>query len=257
MPARYPYLSAILLCAAWSAACGEGDSDLTLVDDGGGIIHMDQGVGVPCKPAVEVADAAGLLAQLNALSWSSRGPYTSSRLPLSGDIRVKGTVSVTGDKVTAPSSCTAGVCPPRASFVIVDRNASVSCDAPDTAAWMQVCGGVTLRDTTVRFRAVVQDTHPGIYNYTPVIEVVDSCEKPCKAGEMRCKADNTCWSSYEDFCRLCLGRDKKICPCWSASGPLPEGTACHFMVSGDVGCSGTCQAGRCRYSGTPGWAGCP
>jgi len=212
-----------------------------------------------CLPATDVTDAAALGALLDEASWSWVGPYTSTRMEVTGDVHFTDAVVFDALDLAVPPGCAGQFdCRQRVGFTLGQDLAGVTCDALDEESWLSLCGTVAFdADTTVRFRATLQDTHPSEWNYVPIIQLLPACEAECAEGELRCPADNTCWSSFESYCRLCLEEDKTICPCQTIDGDAEDGESCSFMVSGDVMCGGECKAGACEYTGEPGWAGCP
>lgn len=89
------------------------------------------------------------------------------------------------------------------------------------------------------------DTHPGRYNFVPIVEVLAACAAPCGATELACEATHTCWSDARDHCAYCLGGDNDACACWNGTGFEDDDTPCEVAVSGDVYMPGTCQSGVC------------
>ena len=91
----------------------------------------------------------------------------------------------------------------------------------------------------------IEDHHPSQHNYVPVLTLQRSCREPCPQGQYRCLADDTCWARFGTYCRLCKQRDKQVCACETAQGPLEDGASCQYMISGDLVTSGSCQHGVC------------
>lgn len=212
----------------------------------------------PCEPAVEVSTEAQLVAQLEALTWQWVGPYSSTPLVVSDDVKVIGEVLVDAAKLTVPANCAGrSDCRHEVAFIVPQGMAGVTCKATVDVVWFQACRELSLKDTTLRFLAMMQDTHPSTWNFVPLIQLKPDCAAPCAADTFRCGTNNLCYASFESHCQLCLGLDKQICPCLTPDGPVDDGTDCNFMVSGDVVCQGKCEDGFCEHTGEPGWAGCP
>ncbi|MCC6746933.1 MAG: hypothetical protein IT371_04695 [Deltaproteobacteria bacterium] len=211
-----------------------------------------------CGTPTAIQSGLDLLATLAQLPWEFVGPYTSRCLKISEDFAITGELTVDAQDLKPPASCASrSDCKPAIGFR-VKKLAGVSCAEADTTdGYLGLCRKLTLKNARVRFRAILEDWHPSKYNFVPLIEVVESCAEPCPADALRCAPNHTCFSTFEGYCRLCLAKDKQACPCLSAAGAKANDTECHFMVSGDVMCEGKCQSGTCKYTGKPGWAGCP
>jgi len=209
-----------------------------------------------CDKTLAANDSVGITSVIAALTWNSVGPYTSTLEKVSIDVKTMKAITVAASQIALPSSC--GGCRPQVAFTIAKGLKGVTCKKTSSFAWLTTCDEVELAaGTTVRFRAQIFDTHPAQYNAAPIVEIIADCKAPCGANELRCDANNTCFSDFEAYCRLCLVKDKTVCPCLTATGNKADKTACSFAVSGDVKCSGECKAGTCNYTGTPGAAGCP
>jgi len=248
-----------------SAACNDGstvvEADAADTGDAGDTVDASAADAAiaSCSPPTGVADEGTLRALLDGAPWSWLGPYTSARLEVTGDVSFTAAVVLDAAELAVPQGCAGQLdCRQRVGFTLDQNLVGVTCEALDQESWLSLCGKVAFdAGTTVRFRATLQDTHPSEWNFVPMIEVLPSCEADCAEGELRCQADNTCWSGFETYCRLCLEEDKTVCPCQTVDGAKPDGEACSFMVSGDVICGGECNTGVCDYTGEPGHAGCP
>jgi hypothetical protein len=205
-----------------------------------------------------VTTREGLLGVLSQIEFGSVGPYTSAHLPISKDIQVRGTVSLTSSDVPVPATCQSRDDCQHA--VVFDHGvgiAGVVFAARDAdAGWAPGYPGVTLTDTTIRLRPLLEDYHPWRYNFIPVVSVMPPCTSPCSASARKCPWDGVCYGEQQ-YCRLCEALSNEVCACRTLGGTtIADGGACSFMVSGDVRCQGHCVAGRCQ-SDNPGWAGCP
>lgn len=180
---------------------------------------------------------------LTQIEWTPIGGY-SNRLPVaSQDVFIAGTLTLAATQIPVPQAClNRHDCRHDALLTVSSSLSGVECQANDVGG----CETVSMADTTVRFRGIMRDTHPSRWNFSPTLELLSACSAPCESGEFRCPTDNTCWSSFDAYCRLCGGQTKEACACQSPEGILPDGSECHFWMSGDVIQSGTCQVGVCR-----------
>lgn len=246
-----------------SADADRAGDGTTAADDASaadrGTLAPDGEAPINCAAATTVGDAPALIGVLDGLTWNWVGPYTSKLQIYSDDVEVQGKLTVAGHQLAVPPDCLSrSDCRQQVSFRLASAVSGVTCVKQQTEIpWLDSCDEIAIENTTVRFYAAHYDTHPSLYNFVPLITVVASCQTPCAAGALRCQANQSCFASFESYCRLCLERDKQACPCLTAAGNEADGTACDFMVSGDVVCSGECKDGFCQHTGTPGWAGCP
>jgi hypothetical protein len=178
--------------------------------------------------------------------WVTYGPYTRGCLPASADIRISGTVTVGTADIEPPVSCQQrSDCRKAVWFRASSLPPGVECLEPEQWYEFTLCAGLTLRDTTVRLRMVMQDIHPSDANFVSVVDVLPACAAPCGSAEYACEATHTCWADPRDHCAYCLGGGNEVCACWSGTDPDPDGTRCEVAVSGDVYVPGSCRAGSC------------
>lgn len=230
------FVGVALVLAA--VACGDDGATTTTVEMPG--LTFDRSA---CPVPVEVGDAAGLLAVLEGLAWDQVGPYSSGSVPDSPDLVITGTITIAGDQVPIPASCLDREdC--RHTAVFAGDRPGATIEGSD--GWFEGEPSLTLADTTVRLGAALMDTHPGPYNFVPLITVLGPCGEPCNAGQFACQADLSCYGTFDAYCRRCEGRSAPECACRAPEGPLPDGTPCDYFVSGDVIESGTCRNGLCE-----------
>jgi len=91
----------------------------------------------------------------------------------------------------------------------------------------------------------LMDTHPGPYNFVPVVSVLGPCGEACPEGQFACSEDMTCYPDFDSFCRGCEGRAADECACRTEAGMLADGARCEFFVSGDNILAGRCRSGVC------------
>lgn len=228
------------LLAMGVAACGDDAVGPTSEPPG---VTFDASA---CPDPIEVADAEALIAVLAAQPWDWVGPYTSGSEPPSADLIIVGEITITGEEVPLPARCLQREdCRHAANFSASQPGAAVT----GSASWFEGMSQLTLSDTTVRVSTAMMDTHPGPFNYVPVVSVIGPCGAPCGEGSFACQADLSCYGDYEVFCRRCENRPAEECACRDAGGPRTDGTFCEYFVSGDVIEVGTCRSGRCETGG--------
>lgn len=240
----------MILCSACLVGCTSSDApgkDAPPVD----IVFPHECPTSACAAGPTITAANELVALIEATpDWVGYGPYTTGCLPASADIRVTGTVTVQADTIAVPAFCqTRADCRKAVRFRSKPLPQGVECQGPEQWYGYTLCAGLTLRDTTVRLRAVQQDIHPsGFGNAAPVVDVLPACAEPCGSSELACEATHTCWASVRDHCAYCLGGSNEECACWDGARFQANGKQCSMAVSGDLVVSGTCRAGKCEMN---------
>ncbi len=196
-----------------------------------------------CPDPVQVTTAAGLLDVFGGVTWDWVGPYSSGSNPPSADLVVVGEVTIDGSEVPLPDDClTREDCRHTAVFSAFQEGAVVT----GSDNWFEGESSLTLANTTVRISAAMMDTHPGPFNFIPLITVMGPCGEACGSGQLACQADLSCYGDYDSFCRRCEDRPAEECACRDVGGPLADGSYCEYFESGDVIDAGSCRAGRCE-----------
>jgi hypothetical protein len=201
-----------------------------------------------CTAGPTITAANELVVLIDATpEWVAEGPYTTGCLPASSDIRVTGTVTVQTDRITVPALCrNRSDCRQAVRFRSSSLPPGVECLDPEPWYSYALCAGITLRDTTVRLRMVLEDIHPSSFgNAAPIVDVLPACAAPCGDSEFACEATHTCWSTARDHCAYCLGGSNEACGCWRGTRFDDDGAPCSVWRSGDLVESGTCRAGAC------------
>lgn len=223
-------------------------STQTLQIPGTATATQESMVEMNCPPPQEIQSSDQITEILHSLEWTPAGEYSSNPLGITTDIRFSQPVSLNLGDIQPPANCLER--PDCRHAVVLDMSRWVdgaNCLEEEPVLWMNTCKVVEVKqDTVLRFRAKLLDTHPGEWNYVPTIEFVPSCSTPCQSNQFRCALDNTCWDSFDQFCRLCLGKEKEQCACQSSQGDLPNGSDCQYWISGDVLEAGKCTSGWCR-----------
>lgn len=216
-------------------------------EDGGPVTQKDSTPPVSCKAPAKISSLEPLLDALNKLTWQSYGRYSSTVLKITDDLQVTAPLEVNAKQVKVPASCASYGCRPQVSFVLTKKLAGVTCLQHEQPAWFLGCTRLSIAaGARARFQAAIVDTHPGTYNYMPVIYVHPECNTPCSGADFLCPANNICFPGFDEFCRLCQARDKTVCACHTAKGPMADGAQCHYATSGDTSKGGTCKAGACE-----------
>jgi hypothetical protein len=158
---------------------------------------------------------------------------------------VSGSFTVRGEDIAVPASCGTG-CGQQVRFRLRDEPAGVECIGPLSYFDFTLCDEVTLTDTTVRLRMLLEDVHPAQDNIIPIVEVMPACETACADDQIACGATHTCWDTARDHCAYCLGGDNEACGCWNGEAFAGDGETCTIALTGDTYVSGTCQTGVCE-----------
>lgn len=201
----------------------------------------EQTPGAYCGPVVEVTDAAGLIAVLNTIPYSALGSYTSARLPISSEIRIRGTFSLKSSDLPLPEGCSEYSGCRQSVWLMMESPIQGVQPLEDAPEGVVLFESLTLSNTVVRLRPILRDTHPGPYNHSPAVMLLADCSVPCGEGTSRCATDGVCYGVGEQSCRLCDALPNKTCACAS----IEEGGLCSYHISGDSICGGTCSQGVC------------
>ncbi len=215
-----------------------------------------------CAPAIPLTTRVGLTSAVNTLPWEDLHQLVSKPLAVSGDYRVTGSLVLDAADVVIPPSCDPylGGCPRPLVIWIQDWAdlPGVTCLQKTTNKYGG-CHRLQIRDTTIRFRALVWDFHPS--ERLAVLQLLQACNAPCPRGQLRCAINNTCWRSFHSdfhhdnsYCRLCLGLSQRRCACSTIKGPRADGTKCQYYSNLDVVSGGGC-AGE-EAAGGEGLRGC-
>jgi hypothetical protein len=218
-----------------------------------GVIPTDFGkvtiTTVPTRLAsTEVRQPADLLNIISGLDWTYSGGYTSLPAPVSGDLEVPQALTLTAAEIQAPASCLDRPdCRHAVAIELSKQLPAISCRLTEQVLGGDYCAAVDIpAGSRFRLRGILYDTHPAQWNFISVLQILPASDVPCLADELRCAADSTCFTGFDEYCRSCLGLEKERCACQSPEGSLPEGSDCQYWVSGDVLQSGKCRQGVCK-----------
>lgn len=222
-----------------SASCGDDDASTTELTS-----QTTTAAVFECPEPVPVAALSDLLEVLGEAEWDWAGSYTSGPQSPDLEVAVQGTIVLESAQVPLPVDC-------------LDRE---DCRGQAVLRVTEGVGGalvegdpglfegdtlLTLTDTAVRLSLSMLDTHPGPFNYVPLVTVRPPCGTPCAEGQLACSADGNCYADFDAFCRRCLGFTNTECACRTLEGPVEDGSACEYWVSGDVLEVGVCRTGVC------------
>lgn len=199
------------------------------------------------EPVLRIDSAAKLANILRTLNWDAEGPYRAKRVRLSGDIEITRAFALPAKDIAVPAECLRrDDCRKAVTMVIPKNMKGVKCAKTENVLGTEHCIQADFSEkSTFRLRAKLFDTHPWTFNFIPVLEFVQASTDGCKPGESPCARDKTCWNGFNTYCRYCLERSIETCACQNEKGSLPDKTACHFFISGDLVCSGKCRDGKC------------
>jgi hypothetical protein len=181
---------------------------------------------------------------LNSLEYEYFHPYSSGHLPITEDIQIIGTVVITSEQLEVPDRCLErDDCRHNFGFsnaneidgVLISPNAN-----PED--YVYPTGALILTNVRVRFRKLIIDTHPSMFNHIPVMQVLPPSDYECEESEIKCEHDQVCYSTFF-YCEFCLELSPQECVCRDENGTFPDGTSCEF--GGDAIITGECQDGEC------------
>ena len=115
----------------------------------------------PCPAATLLTTQAGLVAAVKALPWEDLHQLVSKTLAVSDDYQVAGTLVLDAGSFSSPPTCPAVMGCPSHPTIWTHRDGwpGVTCKQKSTIKYGG-CHRLELKDTTVRFRALVWDFHP-------------------------------------------------------------------------------------------------
>jgi len=201
-------------------------------------------VGFSSCECVGVYNSFQLLSILNSLEYEYHGPYSSGHLPITEDIQIIGTVTLSSEQLVVPEECAnRNDCRNQVGFedMYGADGISLSPISSDIPGFSP--SSLTLTNIKLRFRPLLIDTHPWLYNHVPVIMLMPPSDQECNA--IKCEIDQVCYDRYRDYCQHCLALSHQECVCRDEDGIFPDGTFCQFFISGDVIMMGECQDGEC------------
>lgn len=191
-------------------------------------------IGLTSCDSIGISNSSQLLSILNSMEYGYVGIYSIGHLPITEDIQIIGTVTISSEELIVPEECANRD----------DCRNQVVFENEYSADGISFSDGHTLSLTNIklRFRPLFIDTHPMEYNYVPVIKIKPPSDHECNG--IKCEVDKVCYN-YRDYCQHCLVLPHEECVCRDEGGIYPDGTFCQFFLSGDVYVIGECQDGKC------------
>jgi hypothetical protein len=198
--------------------------------------------------STEIHSLSDLNSIISSLDWTPSGGYTSLRVPISGDLQVAQAFTLAAGELQTPPVCMERTdCRHAVAIELSKQLQGFTCQQTEQVLWREFCAEVSFpTEARFRVRGILYDTHPGQWNYIPILQILPASDVPCLEGDFRCAVDNTCFAGFDDYCRTCLGLEKERCACQSPEGSLPNGSDCQYWLSGDVLMAGKCRKGVCE-----------
>jgi len=191
-----------------------------------------------------------LLDIINSLDYGYSS-YQSGTLPVTQDIMIVGSITISSEEVDAPAGCSdMDYCRPLVGFK--DSYGAEGIEFIPYSSEDYPPGSLTLTNVVVRLRPLVINMGgppPGSdlkYMRYPVIQILPPAGQECEDTQIRCDADQVCYEYYNRYCRHCLTLSQEECTCRDESGILDDGTYCIVTTGDDTYYSGECQDGICE-----------
>jgi hypothetical protein len=190
-----------------------------------------------------------LLAIVNSLNYGYYS-YESGTLPVTQDIMIVGSITISSEEVEAPAGCSnMDYCRPLVGFK--DSYGAEGIEFTPYSSEDHPPGSLTLTNVVVRLRPLVINEGgpppgPSGYMKYPVIQILPPTDHECEDTQIRCDADQVCYDYYSRYCRHCLTLSQEECVCRDENGIFDEGTYCIVTTGDDTYYSGECQDGICE-----------
>lgn len=210
------------------------------------IVLISFTIGLSSCESIFVCNSSQLLSILNSLHYEYYGPYADWGLPISEDIQIIGTVTISSEQLEVPEECANRLdCRDQVGFADVYGADGISLTPIPPNDGLYPPASLTLTNVKLRLRPLFIDTHPMEFNYVPVIQLMPPSDHECEGSQIRCEMDQVCYDSYLSYCKSCLDFSQYKCVCRDENGILPDGTECMIMLSNDSFMIGECQDGEC------------
>jgi hypothetical protein len=205
-------------------------------------------IGFSSCECVGVYNSFQLLSILNSLEYEYYGPYSSGHLPITEDIQIIGTVTLSSKQLVVPEECAnRDDCRHHIGFENKYDAEGISLSAEFFDFYSPpFTSSLILTDIKLRFRPLLRDTHMWLEsNHTPVLQLMPPSDYECEESHIKCEIDQVCYDYFQDYCQHCLALSHRECVCRDEDGVFPDETYCAFFVSGDALVMGECQEGEC------------
>jgi len=205
-------------------------------------------IGLSSCECTGICNSFQLLSILNSLEYEYYGPYSSGHLPITEDIQIIGTVTISSKQLVVPEECANFYdCRHHVGFENKYDVGGISLSAEFFDFYSPpFTSSLTLTDIKLRFRPLLRDTHSWLEsNHTPVLQLMPPSDYECEESHIKCETDQVCYDRYQDYCQYCLALSHQECVCRDEDVIFPDGTFCQFFISGDALVMGECQDGEC------------
>lgn len=198
-----------------------------------------------CQNKVTVIyNASQLISLLNSLEYKLFDATTTENLPITEDILIIGTVTISSEDLKIPEGCiNKDYC--RQAIGFEDNYGAEGITlTPISGDYYPPCT-LTLTNVRLRFRTVLDFFIPiDEISTTPVIFLMPPSDYECQDDQIKCDVDKVCYDNYRSYCQKCLTLSQEECACQNEEGVLPDNEHCEIF-QGDVIYRGTCQQGKC------------
>jgi len=193
-----------------------------------------------------VTHASQLLSILHSQDFGYLNPYSGGNLPITDDIQVAGTVTISSLQIEVPEDCKGEYNYCRQSVGFEDNYGADGISlSPLSSEYFYPPSSLTLTNVRLRFRPLIINTGPWEYNFIPVIQLMPPSDHECDDTQTKCDVDEVCYDNYFSYCLYCLALSQEECACRDARGGIfADGTPC-IVVGGCIVSEGECQDGLC------------
>jgi len=199
-------------------------------------------IGLSSCGIIFVFDSSQLISILNSLEYEYLGP---GNLPITEDIQIIGTVTISSEQMDVPEECTDEYNYCRQSVGFEDKYGANGISlTPLSDDYFYPSSSLTLTNVKLRFRPLLINTGPWEYNFVPVIRLMPPSDHECEDTQTRCDIDQVCYDDYYSYCVYCLALSQSQCRCRDENEIFEDGTYC-LMTGGDIVVEGECQNGEC------------
>ena len=203
-----------------------------------------------CDCILIVNDSSRLLSILNSLHYEYY-PHPSGTLPITKDILIIGTITITSEELEVPDECSnIGYCRPLVGFEDNYGVEGISL-TPLSFGEYPPCS-LTLTNVMLRFRTLVINVGgppppPEIkYSKYPAIQLMPPSHYECDDSQIGCDVDRVCYDDHFSYCLHCLALSQEECVCQGKNEIFDDGTDCMVVTGDDTYSSGECQNGKCE-----------
>lgn len=191
-----------------------------------------------------------LIALLNSLIYENED---AQDLPISDDIQIIGTVTISSEQLAIPAECDNKN---EEKYHEINCRHIVGFENKYPASGIIVHplsyeyyppAKITLTNVKLRFRPIYISFYlVAGYDLIPVIQILSPSDYECSGTDIKCSRDGLCYDNDRGYCYRCLLMTQEECACRDEKGVYPDGAECWLYYGGDVLQSGTCKNGNCE-----------